>query len=219
MKDNLKSREAFMNEYYKAVNYGKKESVKKAVKNYLTSNVLPRFKVTKQFLVDKFNFNTRDYFELITAVEEDMNALNKSNEGIISLSGSIVPTQESIDFRSVYEGLLLEALPTAPKNNPIKPNKSPITSNMMKKSDNKMSFVDTNGNRLTPRRKLLSSDSYLKKINVYMECMTGIVSAKMTVLDDEYNNNMSIITMVYNRSGGGVMVTDRSGKAQTSIEI
>ena len=203
MKENLNSREAFMNAYYKNINFQNKVSVKKAVREFLTSNINTRFRVSKQFLVDKFNFNSKQYYNILKSLENDMEALNRSNDGIVKLAGSIMPTEESINFRSVYESLLLEA---------------PINPMNMKGSNKKISFSDANGNKLSPNKKV-TSDKYLKRINVYMDCMAGIVTGKMTVLMSEYQNNMSILTMAYNRSGGGVVVTDRNGQPKVNVKV
>ena len=202
MKEHLSSREAFIKQYYREIQFDNKISVKKAVKKYFVKSIVPKMEVTKTFLVEKFNFNSKVYYDIMSKVEDDMKTLNASNQIITQLAGTVMPTDESLNFKTVYTNILLEAPITPPGENE---NKS-------------MSFSDRNGRKMNPNKKV-TSNALLKRVNVYMDVMGGIVSAKMTALTEMYNNNMSIITMVYNRSGGGTVVTDRSGRPKTQIDL
>lgn len=206
MKDSLEKKEEFLQNYYRNLKFdtNKPINVKKIVTDTVIKNTIPRMDVTKEFLVDKFNFCAKDYSKYMDSVEEDIKAMNTIISGIINLSATI-SANESVNFKTVYESMIFEA-PTNPLN---------------KQKKESMSFANSDGTKLKTAKNN-EQNMFMKRISLYMSVMTDIISAKMTILQKMYKDYMKILTTAYKQSGKAtVSLNGENGKnkAKTQVDL
>jgi hypothetical protein len=159
--------------------------------------------VNRDFLVDKFNFCATEYYKYKESIEADLNSLNTINKMILNLS-NILPENESVDFKTVYESMIFEA---------------PIDLN--KKDDKKsMGFSDSSGEKLKSGKNNNQS-MFIKRIALYMSVTTDIISGKMKVLNKAYKDYMRILNVAYKQSGSNNSETQQVDyrNLKTQVEI
>lgn len=202
MKVALNKKEDFLAAFYRNIQLDETNSVKRAVMNGFIKQVVPTYQVTKDFLVEIFNFCAKGYFDYIKSIEADIETINTGNKNILNLSNTL-PQNESVNFKTVYESMIYEA-PTNP---------------MQKKDDKKMSFTDSSGKQLKSNRNS-AQNMFMKRIRLYMKVSTDIITAKMSTLDKMYSSYIKILTVAYQQSGTNVSLTGQEqGKQKAQVQV
>jgi hypothetical protein len=181
MRKQLKTKEDYIKANYSnlssrdAVNTTAKTNMRKNIEKLVVKGYTDTL-CDKRVLMDIYRFCLQSYQELVASIEEDLQIINNSNNTIMNTVGAITSAQES------YNMILSEA--------PIIRTNAPANAN-----NTKMTFTDADGETEDPNDKSgkKTQKSYTKAVVNYMKVSTDIISAKMALINDVYEDYMHII--------------------------
>ena len=189
MKEDLHQKKPeFIRKYYPKL-YGDQNVYKKL--RTMTIPGYSRVICDKKFLITTYNFCSTGFYKLRGSIEDDLNTFNQSIQAIQDMvnntqSGetpvnSVTNNQNPVKKESVNlsEEYLSEAIP------------KPFNSNKKQK----MSFTDKDGQTTNPNQKIKDNSKIIvRDISRYISLAAEILSAKMRVLNEVYQNRYQILT-------------------------
>lgn len=171
-KDDYKSVETLSKKLYPdLMNEG---DFKKGLESKIVTKV-DKYKVGKKELVELYNFCKDGYKRAVTSISHDINSLNNSSKNITNMVNNVISAQEAVElFNEISLHIIKEA------DNDEK----------MEFSDEKQDNTGTGNNPNPEGTKLKVTNA----VTVYMTTCTKLLSAKMSMTTEKFNNSVKILT-------------------------
>ena len=170
MKDDLVNKETFINKYYPNIKLtDQNKNFKDAIRSFCITK-REDTRCTKEILKTMYDFCNTDYTKLRDSIQGDIEKYNTSSDNIKNLvnqvTSSETPQNECV---SIYESYLMEA-------------ETDSNSTKVQFKDDPDAKQDGQGD-----------NNITKKITVYVQVTTDILSAKMKMIQDIYKLYMSTL--------------------------
>ena len=171
-KDDYKSVEALSKKLYPDLM--NKGDLKKGLESKIVTKV-DKYKVGKKELVELYNFCKDGYKRAVTSISHDIDSLNNSSKNITNMVNNVISTQETVDL---FNEMSLHIIREADDNE------------KMEFSDDKEDNTGTGSNPHPEGAKLKVTNA----VTVYMTTCTKLLSAKMYMITEKFNNSIKILT-------------------------
>ena len=208
MKDSLTSTNDYIKANYTELDMANSKNMKEAIEKYLGKRVVDKQKCDKQLLNNIYDFVATDYFKYRDSVQNDIEALNRSNETIKNMVNQIVSSETPANEAS-YD-MYFEADTNG--NNSNGDAKTSFT-------DNSGETTKTDGSEQT-KKENENRKNITKAVTTYMSASTKVLSAKMSILNKQKRESFLILNHFYNSkkiNDTAVAAKNKAGEIKTNV--